>query len=138
MYEKKLLHFDWYKIDASFHQFLRLSINNDYGNLGSFIYWNGPHGKIPHFIMKWNEPNFEGVNKEVHSALCHMSMDFEMCNKILLPMILPPYIWYNMVSVHQILTCWIFFARWNHILDEISWIHSQCMKLWLVDEIKIE
>lgn len=57
------MHFDWYKINASFHQYLRLSINNDYGNLGIFNCWNGPRGKIPHFIMKWNDTNFKGVNK---------------------------------------------------------------------------
>jgi hypothetical protein len=63
---KKLLHFDLYKLDVSFHQSLGLSNNNDYNNYCILTCWNGPHGKIPHFIKKWNETKFENVNKEVH------------------------------------------------------------------------
>jgi hypothetical protein len=59
-----------YPLDASFHQFLGPTINNDYVNLCIWMFLKllkiVPHRKIPYLIKKWYETNFESANKEVH------------------------------------------------------------------------
>jgi hypothetical protein len=63
------MYFHQYPLNASFHQFLGPSINNDYAivYLDSFkTIENCAHKKIPYFIKKSYETNFEGVNKEIY------------------------------------------------------------------------
>jgi hypothetical protein len=69
---------------------------------------------------QWNTEKKVPIKVPRLENMCHLSMNFEMCNKILPPIILPPYIWHNIVLMHQ-----IFLIGWVFLLNEvIYWMKS--------------